>query len=159
MFQATTTHIRILALGIILTGPQLISAQETPVAQNGDAPLKEILAELRGIRQALDRALVAQSQLMLSAEQVKIAYQALTTATDRLDAADAQLSLVQAGIAEATRNAESLENQLNRSIDLDQRTTLDQQLKEVEYLLFVRGAALPLYGGRAQARAADPRPR
>ena len=116
--------VRVFLLGILF-GPQLPS--QAPAA---DDPVREMLVELRAIRRTLDRTLLVQSQLLLNAEQVKIAYQLLTTATERVDDAHAQLGLIQSSLAQATREAESLADQARQTFDPDQRTTLERQLKE-----------------------------
>jgi len=92
--------------------------------------MRDILTELRAIRRTLDRTLLVQTQLVLNAEQVKIAYQLLNTATDRVDAAHAQIGLIQASLAQATREAAALDEQLRQTFDPDRRSTLEHQIKE-----------------------------
>ena len=66
------------------------SANVSQDVLKGDV-LQQILVELRSVRQALDRTLVLQTQLLLWSEQVKISYQLMTTKGERVDGVRARV--------------------------------------------------------------------
>ena len=123
----------------VLYALPLVAQQSSSANQTEDVLVKDvlraILTELRSVRQAMDRALVIQTQLLLWSEQVKIAYQTVITKNERLEGVRGQAALVHAEVLQATRTAETLEGQINQALDLDQKENLDRQLKEQKSLI------------------------
>jgi hypothetical protein len=127
-----------LLLGILLTLPLLA---QTPAVADSQSELsdrdvsRQILAELRSIRETLNRTLAAQVQLLVSSEQVKIAYQILTSRSERLESMHGEMALIHSSLLEATRTAETLESQLNQTFDPELRGKIERQQKEQKALI------------------------
>ena len=127
------------AIGIMLCTVSLLAQAEPAPKLAEDVlekdVLRQILVELKSIRQTLDRTLATQSQLLLSSEQVKMAYQTMTAKSDRLEAIRGEAALVHSSLLEATRTAEGLEPQINQTFDPEQKANFERQLKEQKSLI------------------------
>jgi hypothetical protein len=124
---------------ILFALPLLAQTPVAPVPTGDTSPernvAREILVELRAMRQMLGRALSAQVQLLLSSEQVKIAYQMMTSRGERLESVRGEIGLVHGTLLEATRNAENFESQLRQLYDPEQKGSVEKQLREQKALI------------------------
>ena len=114
-----TTSIRFVLTAMLLTSPSIASAQSTPATQ-ADV-LRELLAEVRGLRAAMERAATAGARIQLLVARVQMQEERIAESSRRAVTVRQELSQLEQSLAQTSAMVRSIERAAPRSNPEEQR--------------------------------------
>lgn len=124
-------------LSLILFGAfftDSVQAQQ-PKQNETDQILKELVGEVRILRQTLHRVNVNAYRSQVLVERIRAQSDRVSRTSRALDDVRAELADMQAGINQFTERVKALEGQIQQEADEKRRTGLETELKEFKYVL------------------------
>lgn len=93
-----------------------------------DDPIRELLSEVRLLRQALERAATTGTRIQLLVARLQLQEQRISDLSRRLDGVRSELRDIERGLAPMGQQLESFEEAVAQGTDADERRAAEQQV-------------------------------
>lgn len=95
-------------------------------------PIRELLTEVRALRQALERASTSGIRLQLLVARLQLQEQRVSELTRRVNDVRAQLRGMETGVSHSTTQLQALEERLGQINDPERRQNVEQQIGAIK---------------------------